>query len=865
MANNGLKKLICSLILLCAGAIFAWGLACGILAYIYYNLSYGNIFFYIIIIMIILRVIFYNKYTAVTAAAVTAAGILLFIYNINIEPDLAGIILRAWDFIYRIILYIGGYEAYNQVYETAVTLMLSGIVAIFVFIFASRRSGFYILTGLTAGTYGIILSSGGFVYGLPFTACVTGLLMLLARHLHADGKFNIYRPAETAGITAVILLCAGISHLLPVPEQGFVGAALDAVIYKPFNSVNKYLSSFFAPKYFTLSSAGYMRRDNILGGDIYLTDDIVMEITSKNMGRIYLAGAYKDKYTGFSWENTLSGESPYPYGEPDTALLERMFANILISLWIGEFEHLVMMLDDSSVFRNSMHSGRSEYIPDGVLTIQMQKNVYDIREAGINFIKAKTFTAFQFEMTMGMRKDTSPVTITKDRADNMTASRLLERNSPYNLYYRIDAGVGGFAQIENLSRRGVYREIYDELQRLREKYNFDKRQITALLDESLSEEPGNMHMLKMYPPGENYFNPEVSVIYEDFLVEVLIPRADEIYINYTGLPENLPKRVVDLAFELIEKAENDIDKALTISRFLRNYPYTTTPGDTPENRDFVDYFLFDLQEGYCTYFATAFVVMCRAVGIPARYAEGYVTPPVKNDNDIYEVTNRQGHAWAEIYLEGYGWRRVEPTPSADSAGRLSLLPASENYPLINADTGDVITVGLLSEDLSDTVQIFEISEDENIPAIVLMFENSYRNNLFNIISFNLIIAVLPVLAAFILYIITRFLLRRAAVRKINRKANNEAVLEYYKIIMKYLRFFDYKKDDCETVIQFAKRIDGEIAGMNDTAIILSKACYGYTQIDSDERDTVKNMINYLDKKILGSAGRIKYLFYILFK
>jgi hypothetical protein len=461
---------------------------------------------------------------------------------------------------------------------------------------------------------------------------------------------------------------------------------------------------------------------------------------------------------------------------------------------------------------------------------------------------------------MGIEKDGAPLALSKDRADNMTAVRLMNKNSQYDLYFRVDADVGGFGYVEELSRRGAYTEIYDELKRLREKYNFDKRQLTALLDESLSEDMNNLHMLKIYPPGEAYFNPEVSVIYEDFLTGVLIPRAEQIYKDYTGLPESLPKRVADLALELTEKAYNDIDKATMIQRFLRNYPYTLTPGDTPEGRDFVDYFLFDLQEGYCTYFATAFVVMCRAVGLPARYAEGYITPAARNDDGVFEITNKQGHAWAEIYLEGYGWRRFEPTPAADSEGRLSRLPSAENYPLINLDTGGVISIGLFAEDFE--IQAFESAE--SIPAAAWITEPDHRENLLNIIAGNLIAAVLSILSAFILYILLRCLFKSAAVKKINKRSNNEAVLEYYKIILKYLRFFNHRRNEHETINQFAERISGEIAGMTDIAGILSRACYAHTQVSPDERNNMRGMINYLDKKIL-SSGRIKYIFYHLFK
>jgi len=77
----------------------------------------------------------------------------------------------------------------------------------------------------------------------------------------------------------------------------------------------------------------------------------------------------------------------------------------------------------------------------------------------------------------------------------------------------------------------------------------------------------------------------------------------------------------------------------------------------------VDYFLFDLRQGYCDYFATAMVVMGRAVGLPARLATGYATGRYDPGQEGYLVTGMDAHAWVEIYFPGYGWIEFEPTPA----------------------------------------------------------------------------------------------------------------------------------------------------------------------------------------------------------
>lgn len=57
--------------------------------------------------------------------------------------------------------------------------------------------------------------------------------------------------------------------------------------------------------------------------------------------------------------------------------------------------------------------------------------------------------------------------------------------------------------------------------------------------------------------------------------------------------------------------------------YQENYPYTVRPGKTPKKKDFVNYFLLENKKGYCSYFASAAVLIFRYMGIPARYVEGY--------------------------------------------------------------------------------------------------------------------------------------------------------------------------------------------------------------------------------------------------
>ncbi|MBB6673932.1 transglutaminase domain-containing protein [Cohnella nanjingensis] len=148
---------------------------------------------------------------------------------------------------------------------------------------------------------------------------------------------------------------------------------------------------------------------------------------------------------------------------------------------------------------------------------------------------------------------------------------------------------------------------------------------------------------------------------------------------YLQLPDALPKRIADLAKEATGDAANDYDRAKRLERYLQlTYPYTNTPDvSRQKSEDVVDAFLFEIKEGYCDYYSTAFVVMARTLGFPARWVKGYTSGsnPQESENlrmgggyipdpsgaGTYTVRNSDAHSWAEIYFEGIGWVPFEPT------------------------------------------------------------------------------------------------------------------------------------------------------------------------------------------------------------
>jgi hypothetical protein len=83
--------------------------------------------------------------------------------------------------------------------------------------------------------------------------------------------------------------------------------------------------------------------------------------------------------------------------------------------------------------------------------------------------------------------------------------------------------------------------------------------------------------------------------------------------------------------------------------------------NTREFEDLADYFLFDLQRGYCDYYATAFVVLARLNGLPTRFASGFAPGQWDPQDGVWVITEADAHSWPEVYFPQIGWVAFEPT------------------------------------------------------------------------------------------------------------------------------------------------------------------------------------------------------------
>ncbi|MEO3753056.1 transglutaminaseTgpA domain-containing protein [Streptomyces sp. B6B3] len=146
------------------------------------------------------------------------------------------------------------------------------------------------------------------------------------------------------------------------------------------------------------------------------------------------------------------------------------------------------------------------------------------------------------------------------------------------------------------------------------------------------------------------------------------PTADEELLDYyTRTPENLPSEVSDAAEQITSGATNDYDRAVALQDWFTQdggFRYDTSVA-SGTGSDAIVRFL-EQREGFCVHFAFTMAAMARTLGIPAQVAVGF-TPGDLQPDGSFEVGIHNAHAWPELYFEGIGWVRFEPTPGQGSA------------------------------------------------------------------------------------------------------------------------------------------------------------------------------------------------------
>lgn len=203
----------------------------------------------------------------------------------------------------------------------------------------------------------------------------------------------------------------------------------------------------------------------------------------------------------------------------------------------------------------------------------------------------------------------------------------------------------------------------------------------ASLDALTLQAMDDMERGTRYALQARYINPSIEELRE---AEGDMPRW--VLDHYLQLPENFSPRLRELAQAITATAPTRYDKAEAITRYLReNVTYAERISPPPADRDVMEWFLFEYRQGFCNYYASAEVLLLRAVGVPARLATGYAQGESAGDGR-YIIRARHAHAWPEVYFPGWGWVEFEPTVSQAALVRPSRPLATATKKPISATT-----------------------------------------------------------------------------------------------------------------------------------------------------------------------------------
>ncbi len=141
---------------------------------------------------------------------------------------------------------------------------------------------------------------------------------------------------------------------------------------------------------------------------------------------------------------------------------------------------------------------------------------------------------------------------------------------------------------------------------------------------------------------------------------VTLSRAD---LRRYLTPPAIPQDTQRLARRIVAGERDDLHRALALNSYLQEkFVYRERVPRPPRNVDYVDYFLHHMDGAYCDYFASALAVMARINGIPARVVTGFRSTEEDERTGWWIVREKDAHSWVEVFLDGYGWFELDPSP-----------------------------------------------------------------------------------------------------------------------------------------------------------------------------------------------------------
>lgn len=356
---------------------------------------------------------------------------------------------------------------------------------------------------------------------------------------------------------------------------------------------------------------------------------------------------------------------------------------------------------------------------------------------------------------------------------------------------------------------------------------------------------------------------------------------DFVYENYLEVPENENMREIREAYgDILSYDTTYASDKLAVLKAIRERmdeqnTYSLSPGKTPSNRDFVNYFLLENHKGYCIHYATSGVMLARMAGIPARYATGYVivgedfSSENYNGDGSYTITvkDNRSHAWAEVYLDGYGWVPFEFTAGySDSSAPSGTTAQNTSSETITETTTVVSQERRTTSRRQQTSRQTTTTQKTTVASGIGIATNS-NNNGNTGIAFpktlkNILVAIIS--AAFIVFVVwlRRYIILNSRIRKFTTGSNSSKAANMYDYAEKLLATQKLKQEELNFK-EFAEKAEkifggkifteGEFSNFMDISL---KAGFSNTSPTNEEINFCNNLVKDMSAKIYEQSSFI---------
>ena len=736
---------------------------------------------YACIFILMFTLMFKNKKTMLAGAVIFGVSLLtVVVYSLLNSTFYSGLISFASKTSSWLQGYVFRISDYNQSYGNFVIFGLTFIVSLFIYIFNIKKNTFlpYFITGA------IIFIAQSSIMKIHTAKPMFYLFIILTliywfravrSKLIKDNKHK--QKLKYNGIYTVYMIpCCVILilslFLIPPSTKPLISKEKTTEFFETVKLAYKTIEDMLSNKSRFFSIKNSGFNDGENFLGGYLLSDSSVALKVKATSSIYLKGRMYEEYTGYSWETNIDYEN----------IANEKIENTEIPVSTNAKQNNFSLIYSLNTPFEYTHMDFIEDVANRSTVEITYENVY-------------TSSIFLPQYSTKINFDNIEPQIMRSSALNL----ITENNNKRDFTYKVEF----------------------------QKYKYG--------DADLIE------YLKVFGSGNFDINAFDSVMKDSNLV--LLDKLSSWEMDektralYTQLPNSVTERTRKLAHSLTDNYDNRYDKIKALEIYLKdNYSYSKRIPNTPENQDFVDYFLFDLNSGYCTYYATALSIMCRILDIPTRYVEGYVVPNASDDGYRY-VTNDYAHAWTEVYFEGIGFIPFESTPIYNEA-----FYATEKEYLPGEGGG-----------YEQPVQAPVIAGDDT--AVI-----NDVNNAITLMDFLMILISIILIAAFIIVVIVLFnnIRIKNFFKHVSKKDAKHKIQLLYRFYIDRLTLLGVTYQGYETPYEYANRAKN-VMNIDEITRIFVESFYGNRNVTEETVMEMKNFYNNFLDEVKKKTGTFNFI------